>query len=221
MTPIEVISNIQDVQVPSCYFNPVAYKLWQNGVYGNEYFLIENREKRDNDPGIPGEGLMIYHIDESQWGNSDENHFLVAVEQADGLFQLESGSNQGDGQDPWSLNTKDEFSDLSNPNTYNYANLNTKTSVWGISAPDSIMTASFDISYSRPKFVLTSSMFSDASLGNNNGAAEPGETITFNFALNNLWLTTTNVTAEMYSDNNSIIFTTPSVNIGTVLGYIE
>ncbi len=218
LTPTNVATSTTDVDIPTSHDNPVAYRLWANGAVGNEYFLIENRQKGATDLGIPGSGLLIFHIDESVGGNSNENHPKVAVEQADGLFQLEAGANQGDGGDIWSTATKDAFDDLTTPNTRDYNGQKTKTAVWGISASDSVMQASFDVAYSRPRFEILSGTFSDAEYGNGNGIAEAGESLTFSFNVSNLWLTAGNVTGTLSSDNNDIVFTTPTVNIGTVTG---
>ena len=216
--PINVTSNQPQVEIASAYHTPTVYRLWENGNSGDEYFLIENRQKTGNDRGIPGSGLLIYHIDDSQGGNWDETHYLVAVEQADGEFDLENKNNQGDDGDVWTVFTNNEFSDLSTPNSDKYNGQKTKAAVWDISASDSLMYANLDISYSSPRFTVISSEFSDSLYGNNNGVVEVGETITFTFSVNNLWLTADNVTGEMSSDNLDIIFTTSSSNIGTVNG---
>ncbi|WP_457600611.1 M6 family metalloprotease domain-containing protein [Hydrogenivirga sp.] len=78
------------------------------GEYG-EYFLVENRQKIGFDSGLPAEGLLIWHIDESVTNNRNEcgsnhsscgpNHYKVALEQADDSFDLENGSNRGDDGD--------------------------------------------------------------------------------------------------------------------------
>jgi len=213
-----VATSQTDVAIPASYYEPVAYRLWGNGTVGNQYFLIENRQKGETDYGIPASGLLIYHIDESVGGNSNENHPKVAVEQADGKFQLEAGINQGDGGDIWSPYTKTEFDDLSTPNTRDYNLQKTRTAVWDISASDSVMHASFDVTYSRPRFEILSGTFSDSDFGNGNGIAEAGESLTFTFNVMNLWLSANNVTGTLTSDNNDIVFTTPTVNIGTVTG---
>ena len=53
----------------------------------------------------PGCGIVIYRIDEtvtpSNFANSDEDDPLIAVMQADGLENLESGDNRGDAGDSW------------------------------------------------------------------------------------------------------------------------
>ncbi|KAA3633885.1 MAG: M6 family metalloprotease domain-containing protein [Calditrichaeota bacterium] len=216
--PINVTSNLIQEEIPTSLYNPVVYRLWENGSTGNEYFLVENRQKSGNDYGIPGSGLLIYHINENNSGNWNEPNYLVGIEQADNEMDLEAGSNQGDGNDVWSTSTKTEFSDLSMPNSNRQSGTKTKVAVWDISANDSLMYANLDINYSAPRFNIISSSFSDADFGNNNGVIEIGETITFSFSVNNLWLTSTNVTGTMFSDNPDFIFTTPSVNIGTVNG---
>jgi immune inhibitor A len=218
LDPIRVTSNMTDVEIPSSYYNPVAYRVWANGSLENQYFLVENRQKIGNDKGIGGSGLLILHVDESIWSNDDETHPHVAVEQADGRFDLESDINNGDGGDVWSTATKSSFDDLTTPSTRTYSGLRTKTAVWDISDADSIMTASLDISYSRPLFELLSWDFSDTEYGNDNGIAEAGETIILTFSVQNLWLQGTNVTGTLSADNPEIVLDIPSVNIGTVSG---
>ncbi len=216
ITLTEVTSNMIDVEIPTSLYNPVAYALWKDGIYGPEYFIIENRMKGGNDKGIPTSGLQIMHIDETQWGNSNEWRKLVAIEQADGLFELEYGTSSGNSGDVWPYNGKDHFDDLTNPNTQNYINNQTKTAVWDISLPDTLMYANFDINYSRPKLNLQYWSFSDSELGNGDDNAEPGESITFEFVLTNQWAEVTNVVGAMFADNLSINFDIPSVNIGTI-----
>jgi len=77
----------------------------------DEYLLIEYRAQRGMDVDLPGEGLLIYHIDESPsvsgntnneghpWQNDDwprnGKHYRVALVQADRLYSLERGINNG------------------------------------------------------------------------------------------------------------------------------
>lgn len=213
-----ITSNTTALDIPTSRYDPVAFRLWQNATIGNEYFLFENRQRIDHDHKIPGSGLLIYHIDESVGGNSNEWHPLVAVEQADGNFDLENDRNSGDFADPWYTGNVNEFSDLSTPNTRSYANQQTQTSIWDISTHDSLMTANISISWPKPYYVFNATAFSDATYGNNNGVAEPGETMTFTFDLTNLWLTASNVTGTLNSSNGDVIYTQQSSNLGTVVG---
>jgi M6 family metalloprotease-like protein len=92
----------------------------------DEYFLLENRQPTGNDTYLPGSGLAIWHIDESRTSmypgsnnvNADEENKGVDLEEADGLFELDSGPFNGDGGDlfPGSgLNTT--FNQLSHPSS--------------------------------------------------------------------------------------------------------
>lgn len=73
----------------------------------NEYFLLENKQPVGNDAFLPASGLAIWHIDESRTNlypgsntvNMDENHKGVDLEEADGLFQLDTGPFNGDAGD--------------------------------------------------------------------------------------------------------------------------
>jgi immune inhibitor A len=74
-------------------------RLWTAGKLTKEYFLIENRQKKGRDAKLPGKGLTIWHIDESQSDNTNPLAYKVALVQADGKRQLELGQNQGDAGD--------------------------------------------------------------------------------------------------------------------------
>jgi M6 family metalloprotease-like protein len=63
-----------------------------------EYFLIENRSRIGHDAELPGSGLAIWHVDE-MGDNSNQQmtaaqHYELALEQADGQFELERKQNE-------------------------------------------------------------------------------------------------------------------------------
>jgi len=92
-----------------------------------EYFLMENRKRSGFDRGLPGEGMLLLHIDDHM-SNNDLGTWLhkrVDVEEADGLNHLDSKTNRGDAGDvfPGTSNTT-IFSDSSNPNAKWYDNGN-------------------------------------------------------------------------------------------------
>lgn len=105
-----------------------------DGANPQEYWLLENRRQIGSDAALPSGGLLIWHVDEAAVGNDAEcrqadnhlcsgsgRHFLVALEQADGLYQLENGTNQGNAGDPFPGSTdKRRFDFGSNPNTSSY-----------------------------------------------------------------------------------------------------
>ncbi len=123
-----------------------VHRLWKDGAGGSEYFLLENRRRTGYDASLPGEGLLIWHIDEAQPGNTDENHYKVALVQADGRRDLELDHNRGDGGDPYpgsSGNTS--FNAGSTPSSHSYAGQDTCVSVTAISASGSTILATLQV----------------------------------------------------------------------------
>ena len=82
-----------------------------------EYFLIENRQKMKYDQYLPGEGLLIWHIDDRESNNRDEDHKLVDLEEADGNDDLDHNTNRGDDGDPY---TSGSFTKDTYPNSLAY-----------------------------------------------------------------------------------------------------
>ncbi len=85
-----------------------------------EYFLVENRQKVGYDAGLPGCGLLVWHIDESRTytnkANADDARRLVDLEEADNLNHLDGKVNQGDAGDPYPGTANNGyFDDLSSP----------------------------------------------------------------------------------------------------------
>jgi M6 family metalloprotease-like protein len=94
----------------------------------NEYFLLENRQKKDFDKYLPAKGLAIWHINSnkakplsassSNSVNTDTSAYGLALKQADGRNDLEKGNNRGDGGDLFPGNTNNRSLDsYTNPNT--------------------------------------------------------------------------------------------------------
>ena len=75
-----------------------------------EYYLVEHRTRSGADQGLPGEGLLVWHVDESVTGfrtaETDLDHRLLRLVEADGRNDLDrghaAGGNRGDAGDPWS-----------------------------------------------------------------------------------------------------------------------
>ena len=87
-----------------------------------EYFLLENRTQQGYDASTPGCGVVIYRIDEtvtpSNAANADEDDPLVKVMQADGLEDLENGTDRGDAGDSWPGSAdKHDFNNTTTPNS--------------------------------------------------------------------------------------------------------
>jgi len=213
---VNVTENMVDVAFPQVQSEPVIYRLWANGIIGAEYFLVENRQKTGFDFYLPGEGILIYHVDDNKWGNVDVDHYHVALEQADGIFQLEYDYNDGDAGDPWpGATNKRSFDDLSVPDSRAYGGFQTKTSVWNISGSDSLMTANLDITWSRPYLSMQSSSFFD---GDADGILEEFETVELYLTLENIWLGISDVNITVSATNPDIQFTDPTAYIASIAG---
>jgi M6 family metalloprotease-like protein/MYXO-CTERM domain-containing protein len=87
----------------------------------NQYFIMENRQKTGFDAYLPGSGLLIYHVDQGQSDNNNQNRYLVDVEQADGRRDLNLDAyNVGDSSDPWPYSSNTTFGPSTTPNTKAY-----------------------------------------------------------------------------------------------------
>ncbi len=124
-----VTSNLTSQTITPVETGGTIYRLWTSGTGGNEYFLVENRQKTLYDTYLPASGLLIWHIDDSKSGNGSAwypgldstQHYLVALEQADGAFPLEHATNYGDAADPFpGSGNKTTFSSATSPNSNAY-----------------------------------------------------------------------------------------------------
>jgi immune inhibitor A len=121
-------------------------RLWKAGASGDEYFLLENRQQTGFDVSLPGNGLLIWHIDDSQPTNTDEKHYKVALMQADGKRDMEHNANRGDAGDPYpgTVNNR-TFDATSDPNSKSYANAVTSVAVTGIGVSGATITAQIQV----------------------------------------------------------------------------
>ncbi|HQN43891.1 MAG TPA: M6 family metalloprotease domain-containing protein [Anaerolineaceae bacterium] len=150
ITPTTVSGTLTNQAIPQAETNSTAFLLrpnsggvnWEFGQYSGtgEFFLVENRQLTGYDAGLPGCGLLIWHIDESvtytNSANDNEYHPLVKLMQADGLDQLmDGGGERGDPGDPFpgsANNTAFTYSSV--PNSRLYSGSDSLASVTAISA---------------------------------------------------------------------------------------
>jgi len=156
VTPTNIQTDTSGVIIPEIENNPTIFRLWTNGTTGtSQYFLVENRQQTGYDSALPSEGLLIYHIDESvssqndnEWypGYTSYGHYLVALEQADGLWELEKDINSGNSGDPFPGSTNKRTFDLSTvPSSQDYNFNPTNVAVRNISNSLANMTADFEV----------------------------------------------------------------------------
>jgi M6 family metalloprotease-like protein len=102
----------------------IAYKVMT--PVSNEFYLLENRQRKKWDAYLPGKGMAIWHIDLNKaenyrlFGsndvNTDTSMLGVGIIQADGLRELERNINRGNGGDLYPGTTNNQsFTAASNP----------------------------------------------------------------------------------------------------------
>jgi len=153
VTPTNVMFDETNVSIPNVNENGVIYRLWTQGQMGNQYFLVENRRRLGYDTSLPSQGLLIYHCDDSEYGNNNQwypghtndGNYQVALEQADGLWELEQNGGADSG-DPFPGSTTNRtFNGNSTPDSDNYNFQNTLVAVTNISNAASTMTADLTV----------------------------------------------------------------------------
>lgn len=142
--PDDVETPQSGVSFPNAGANPSARKIWidKYRTANGEYILLENRQETGYDAGLPGNGLMIWHVDQGVRGNADETRKLVDLEEADGLAELDANINGGDGGDPYPGSTSNTtYDDGSDPDSKANTGATTGIAVSNISASMATMFA--------------------------------------------------------------------------------
>lgn len=97
------------VEIPAVAEVPRVVKIPAVPDRPQEYYLLEYRRKAGVDERLPGEGLLVWHVDERVGGfrdaQVDVGHKLLHLVEADGRNDLDRGhtrgGNRGDATDPW------------------------------------------------------------------------------------------------------------------------
>jgi len=97
------------VRVPAMTEQPLVVKIPAVPGKPSEYYLLENRQRAGHDAALPGEGILVWHVDETVPGfrtaQSRPRHKLLHLVEADGRGDLDrgtrAGGNRGDATDPW------------------------------------------------------------------------------------------------------------------------
>lgn len=205
LTPIIVNTFRQNEVIVNVEQNPVVYKIWRQGPINKEYFLLENRQKINFDRFLYSGGLLIYHVDDNQPNNRDENHYKVGLIQADGLWDLNRNRNRGDAGDPYPGSTNNAIFDVaSNPNSNDYQNNPTYVSVRNIRISGQNVIATLDIG-TQP-FVIARAVTLEEAGELKNGRIEPGEYFNVKIKFLNIeQISSPSTTFTISTDENDII----------------
>ncbi len=181
-----------------------AVKLWQGGDYStNEWFLVENRQKKDWDRYLSGDGFLITHVDNNVTTQNDEScptgnpcltgHYLVMVVEADNQWEMQGANPNIAG--PWFGEAADFFSaannatwnDTSLPSSRNHQGGLTGVSVENIGPSGLKMMADFSVGLAcipDPSLNVTASKISGGC--DLDGFLDPGETTSLAVTIRNL-----------------------------------
>ncbi|HTD81605.1 MAG TPA: M6 family metalloprotease domain-containing protein, partial [Thermoplasmata archaeon] len=137
VSPIDVTAPLLSQTISQVENNSVVYRLTvKDTTNGDEYFLVENRERVGFDAAQPGDGLLIWHVDDSVQNNDNEAHRRVDLVEADEA----TGDKPDDAGDPWASSALG-FGPDTNPNSNGYGNIRTGWKVRNIGAAGAVMTA--------------------------------------------------------------------------------
>jgi immune inhibitor A len=97
------------VTLPAVTRAPRAIRIPVTPGNAQEYYLVENRLREGADAKLPGDGLLVWHVDERVGGfrsaQNDVRHKMLHLVEADGRGDLDrghaAGGNRGDAGDPW------------------------------------------------------------------------------------------------------------------------
>jgi M6 family metalloprotease-like protein len=126
-----VIHNIT-LRNSDSFGDAVAIMPWQNGNIFDEYFIVQNRIRYNNDATAPGstplynEGLVIFHVDaklntagdDFEYDNSYSSHKLLRLMEADGQERIEKYDHWADATDFYLEGAS--FSHVSTPSSDSY-----------------------------------------------------------------------------------------------------
>jgi len=159
ITPTIQSSNATSLLIPAVETTKLVYRL--NLGDPSEYYLLENRANLGYDQNLPGWGVLIWHIDEdaissgrindNEWYPPDQleaGHYTVALEQADGLYELEKYINGGNVGDPFTSGSS--FTPITNPSSCDYTGFNWNVQLTNFSASGSSTTADFSFNLNYP-----------------------------------------------------------------------
>lgn len=100
--PKDVEGDVMNFSLSPSTQSADAMRVWLDPFRHGEHFLLEYRVREGFDLGLPGEGLLISHIDdwvgygEAGAQNDVAEHKLVDIEEADGRSDLDFLENRGD-----------------------------------------------------------------------------------------------------------------------------
>ncbi len=171
VTPTPVAGDLPEETIAGAADAADVYRLIPGKTDSGEYFLVENRRRSGFDAGLPGEGLLVWHVDTNLLGplfDADElnvnrfqcwpggrcnlaaEHYAVGVVQADNQWHLEKGAPFGEEGDPYPGNGNVAFGGSTAPDNRLYDGRPSGAYVSGIGPPGATMEATLSVEQSPP-----------------------------------------------------------------------
>jgi immune inhibitor A len=142
------VERSRKVELPAVERGAQVVKILAKGPEApHEYFLIENRRRIGSDRALPGEGLLVWHVDESRdsfrRSQDDVKRKRLDLLTADSWpshldLGVKRGGNRGDKGDPWSARRLGPGPDTM-PSTAAYDGTPGRFSLRGISPAGDVM----------------------------------------------------------------------------------
>lgn len=188
---LNVETSLEDYGLAAVHLSDEILRLELAGT--QQYFLAENRNLQGWDRHQRAGGLFVYHIDEAMSGNSEDFHYLVDLEQADGAEDLNHGYG-ADPADPFPGSTNNRsFDARTNPSSRPYSGGFSPISILNIGDPADTLVADFFQIFSHQNLVCQGNRI--ATDNSHNNWADPGDEIglvlnlqNIGFELDSLWL---------------------------------
>jgi M6 family metalloprotease-like protein len=153
ITPTYVFTGIQTLTLNASGTSRDAAYVWPatSPDMFSELFMAQNRHRvgNDNAPGMPGDGMLIWHVDATLnaagtnflYDNSFTAHKLLRLMEADGLEEIERGGG-ADAGDYYKAGK--EFGPCSNPSSKKYDNTHSRVKISDFSNAGTSMSAKFE-----------------------------------------------------------------------------
>lgn len=128
ITPIELKENTSVSGMKPLAEGGDAY-IFKNPNNSDEYYLIENRQKKGWDAGLAGSGIIINHIDYNlkAWNYNIPNSIMAGINDHERITLIPADnikSDKNEENDPWPYGNKNRLANNTTPACTSY-NLNT------------------------------------------------------------------------------------------------
>ncbi|MBN1603094.1 MAG: M6 family metalloprotease domain-containing protein [Chitinispirillaceae bacterium] len=136
----DVVTDITDIvsgTILTALPNSNSSFTFRNRNNSSEMFYIEATRRNGRSKTLPDSGFMIWHVDRKGSNNNEKrtssSHYLVSLEQADNLFELELNKNSGKKGDLFRMGYKNRFDDETKPSATWWNGSKSGMQIWNMS----------------------------------------------------------------------------------------